>query len=381
MIKNIKLLLSLPDTRAVALVFMAMAITMGAFVTRLVEIKIKFGLSEAELGTALFFIPLGAVTLLPFYSKVIGKFSERQTTAWSICIFLLAMIFPWYATDQTWLMASFYLIGLSVGLTDVAMNAEVAEIERQNSKVIISSCHGFFSIGGMIGAILSSVFIAGSVSLSYQMMIIAFVLIAVLLPLFKHMINAPAHEAKAGGHFEFPTSKVLAFAVIGFCVMMSEGGITDWATIFIKENLKVAGEYAGAGFAGFSLLMAIARFQGDSLHIRFGAKRLVIIGALIAVIGLFLVLLQTPLWAIIGFSLAGLGYSVIVPILFSAAAKQEGVKPSKGIATVASSGYIGMLAGPVLIGFIADSYGLVNGFTFLLGLTVLALLLSFRALR
>ena len=163
--------------------------------------------------------------------------------------------------------------------------------------------------------------------------------------------------------------------------MMSEGGITDWATIFIKENLKVAGEYAGAGFAGFSLLMAVARFQGDSLHIRFGAKRLVIIGALIAVIGLFLVLLQTPLWAIIGFSLAGLGYSVIVPILFSAAAKQEGVKPSKGIATVASSGYIGMLAGPVLIGFIADSYGLVNGFTFLLGLTVLALLLSFRALR
>ncbi len=381
MIKNIRLLLSQADSRAAALTFMALAISMGAFITRLVEIKVKLNLSEAALGTALFFIPMGAVVLLPFYSKIISKFGERKTTAWAICVFLIAMVFPWFAPDQYWLMASFLLIGLSVGLTDVAMNAEVAEIEKQKSRVIMSSCHGFFSIGGMFGAILSAVFISLSIDLSVQMIVIAVILIAVLFPLFKHMIDAEVHELEKKKGFEWPTLKLIAFAFIGFCVMMSEGGITDWASIFMKENLAVASEYAGAGFAGFSLLMALARFQGDSLHVRFGGRSLVLTGSLIAVLGLSLVLMQTPIWAIVGFSLAGLGYSVIVPILFSMAAKQEGVKASKGIATVASSGYIGMLAGPVLIGFIAEEWGLPNGFTFLLALTGLAFLLSLKAFQ
>ncbi|OEK00302.1 hypothetical protein BFP97_01690 [Roseivirga sp. 4D4] len=381
MIKNIKLVLQHPESRAVAMVFMALSMVFGAFVTRLVEIKVKLGLSEAELGTALFFIPLGAATLLPFYSKIISRFGERRTTAWSICVLLLSMILPWYASDQYTLMGVFYLLGLGMGLTDVSMNAEVAEIEKQKSRIIMSTCHGFFSIGGMLGAVISSIFISLSIDLSIQMAMIGVVLIVTLAPLFKHMIDAPEHEAEANKGFELPTFKVLVFAFIGFCVMMSEGGITDWASIYMKENLEVIGQYAGAGFAGFSLMMAMARFQGDSLHVRFGAKSLVLAGSLVAIAGLALVLLQTPLWAIIGFSLAGLGYSVIVPILFSTAAKQEGVKPSKGIATVASSGYIGMLAGPVLIGFIADSYGLVNGFTFLLILTGLAFLMALRAFR
>jgi len=381
MIKNIKLVLQHPESRAAAMVFMSLSMAFGAFVTRLVEIKVKLELSEAELGTALFFIPLGAATLLPFYSKIISRFGERRTTSWSICVLLLSMILPWYAPDQYVLMGTFYLLGLGMGLTDVSMNAEVAEIEKQKSRVIMSTCHGFFSIGGMLGAVISSVFISLSVHLSIQMAIIAVVLIVILVPLFKHMIDAPEHETEGNSGFEFPSWKILIFAFIGFCVMMSEGGITDWASIYMKENLEVIGQYAGAGFAGFSLMMAVARFQGDSLHVRFGAKLLVLMGSLVAIIGLALVLLKTPLWAIIGFSLAGLGYSVIVPILFSTASKQQGVKPSKGIATVASSGYIGMLAGPVLIGFIADSYGLVNGFTFLLILTGLGFLMALRAFR
>lgn len=381
MIKNIKLVLQYPESRAAAMVFMALSMSFGAFVTRLVEIKVELGLSEASLGTALFFIPLGAATLLPFYSKIISRFGERRITSFSICMMLLSMILPSYASDQYMLMGTFYLMGLGMGLTDVSVNAEVAEIEKQKSRVIMSTCHGFFSIGGMLGAVLSSIFISLSIDLSIQMIMIAMVLIIILIPLFKHLIDAPEHEAKGNSGFEFPSWKVLVFAFIGFCVMMSEGGIADWASIYMKENLEVIGQYAGAGFAGFSLMMAIARFQGDSLHVRFGAKSLVLMGSLIAIIGLALVLLKTPLWAIIGFSLAGLGYSVIVPILFSTAAKQEGVKPSKGIATVASSGYIGMLAGPVLIGFIGDSYGLVNGFTFLLILTGLAFLMALKAFR
>lgn len=380
MIRDIRQLLSIPENRIVALVFLSLALAFGAFIVRLPEIKSKLKLSEAELGTSLFFVPLGAAILLPFYSKIISWLGERLTTSIAICFLLLAMIFPGLSTNQVQLMISLFFIGLGMGLTDVSMNAEAAEIERQRSRVIMSSCHGFFSLGGMVGALSGALFIRLGIGLVDQMMILAAVLLLVLLPKFRHMINGQS-RGSTKTRFKLPPIKVLAYAAIGLCIMMSEGGISEWSSIFLKEDLMLSGEHAGLGFAGFSLFMALGRFKGDGLQVRYGGRRLVISGALMAIAGLVLVLLSTPVLTIVGFSLAGLGYSVIVPILFSASARVEGIQPSRGIASVASAGYIGMLMGPVVIGYIAEAWGLVNGFTFLLGLTTIGFLLSLRNIR
>lgn len=358
---------------------MALAIAFGGFVTRLPDIKDGLDLSEAELGTALFFFPLGAASLLPFYSKIISRFGERATITFAIIALLLVMLLPGLAPNIYWLMASLFLVGLAMGLTDVAVNAEAAEIEHAKSRVIMSSCHGFFSLGGMIGALLGSLFIFLEVGLVLQMGIIGITLLILITPQLRHLINAKKHERSSG--FRLPPMKVLVYAAIGLCVMMSEGGITDWSTILLRDNLLMTPEYAGFGFAGFSLLMALGRFNGDSLQMKFGGRLLVILGFLIGVIGLGLTLTSVPIIAILGFSLAGLGYSVVVPILYSASAKIDGVSPSSGIASVASAGYVGMLIGPVLIGFIAEEWGLPNGFTFLLVLTALGFVLSIKAFR
>ncbi len=358
---------------------MALAVAFGAFITRLPEIKDDLNLSEADLGTALFFFPLGAATLLPFYSKIISRFGERKTTSWALCVLLSVMLFPGLAPNIYWLMASLYVVGLAMGLTDVAMNAEAAEIERAKSRVIMSSCHGFFSLGGMIGALLGSLFIALEVGLVLQMAIIGILLLILIVPQFHHLIDSKKRVQSSG--VQLPPVKVLIYAAIGLCVMMSEGGITDWSTILLRDDLSMVPEYAGFGFAGFSLLMALGRFNGDSLQRKFGGRPLLITGFLIGVIGLALTLTSVPLVAILGFSLAGLGYSVVVPILYSASAKIDGVTPSSGIASVASAGYVGMLAGPVIIGFIAEEWGLTSGFTFLLALTAIGFLLSLKAFR
>lgn len=379
MLKNIKLLLTQPENRTTAFIFMALAMAFGAFITRLPEIKDSLNLSEAELGTALFFFPLGAATLLPFYSKIISRFGERATTSFAIVTLLLVMLLPGLAPNIYWLMASLFVVGLAMGLTDVAVNAEAAEIEIAKSRVIMSSCHGFFSLGGMIGALLGSLFITLGVGLVLQMGLIAIALLIFIIPQFRFLINAKKHEPSSG--FRLPPLKVLVYAAIGLCVMMSEGGITDWSTILLRDNLLMTPEYAGFGFAGFSLLMALGRFNGDRLQLKFGGRPLMILGFLIGVIGLGLTLTSIPIVAIVGFSLAGLGYSVIVPILYSASAKIDGVSPSSGIASVASAGYVGMLIGPVLIGFIAEDWGLPNGFTFLLGLTALGFMLSIKSFR
>ena len=358
---------------------MGLAIAFGAFITRLPDIKDALSLSEADLGTALFFLPLGAATLLPFYSKIISRFGERSTTAFAICVLFVVMLLPGLAPNLYWLMASLYVVGLAMGLTDVAMNAEAAEIEQAKARIIMSSCHGFFSLGGMIGALLGSLFIAIGVGLVLQMAMIGVVLLLFLAPKFRDMINAQAHEVSKG--FQLPPLKVWVYAIIGLCVMMGEGGITDWSTILLRDDMGVSAAYAGFGFAGFSLLMALGRFNGDQLQRKFGGRFLVIMGFLIGVVGLGLTLTAMPIVVIIGFSLAGLGYSVIVPILYSASAKIDGVRSSSGIASVASAGYVGMLIGPVLIGFIAEAWGLSSGFVFLLCLTAIGFLLALKTFR
>ncbi|OEJ99934.1 MFS transporter [Roseivirga misakiensis] len=379
MIKRIKLLLTHPENKVTAFVFMALAIAFGAFITRLPDIKYRLSLSESELGTALFFLPLGAATLLPFYSKIIARFGERRTTTAAIIVFLVVIILPGLAPSFYGLMAALYLVGLALGLTDVAMNAEAAEIESVKSRSIMSACHGFFSIGGMFGALLGALFIFLKVELTLQMSILAVLLLLFLLPHFKHLIDAEKRQASAG--FQLPPIKVIIYAVIGLCVMMSEGGITDWSTIYLRDDLGVSAQFAGFGFAGFSLATALMRFKGDELTGRLGGRFLVILGLVIGIFGLGLTLLNNPILVMLGFSVSGLGYAVIVPILYSATAKIDGLNPSSGIATVASSGYIGMLIGPVIIGFIAEEWGLANGFVFLLGLTIFALLLSLKSFR
>jgi MFS family permease len=74
-----------------------------------------------------------------------------------------------------------------------------------------------------------------------------------------------------------------------------------------------------------------------------------------ALLGLLLVT-QTarPIVALIGFAIIGLGVSNVVPIAFTAAGNVKELSTGDGIATVALIGYFGLLAGPPVIGFLAE---------------------------
>lgn len=354
---------------------MALAVIFGAWVTRLPEIKERLNLDEGQLGLALFFMPLGATLLLPFYSKIIQKLGERRSTLLGILSFLVAIILPIAANTYVELIIGLFLVGLSMGLTDVAMNAVAVEVENQKKRIIMSTCHGFFSIGGMIGAATASIFIALGANAIVHIGLWSVLLAILVLLVAKDLLNSDEQHAEAHV-FRFPPKSIFGLALIGFCIMLSEGAITDWSTIYLKDNLDAPATLSGLGFAGFAGLMALGRFLGDNLIQKYGNRLLVLIGCVLSIVGLLTLQIDHYGFAIAGLSVAGLGFSVIVPILFSSAAKQPGVKASVGIASVASSGYIGLLMGPVIIGFVADSWGLKNGFLFLAILTAIALMLT-----
>jgi MFS family permease len=173
----------------------------------------------------------------------------------------------------------------------------------------------------------------------------------------------------AGFHFVPPRRAALGFGALAFLVLMSEGAALDWSAAWLRRDLGASPSMAAMAFAGFSAAMAAGRFAGDRLRRRWGAVPLFRGSALLAAGGLALaVLLATPLTAVLGFACAGLGLSNAVPVLFGAAGRLPDTQPGAGIAATATIGYLGFLAGPPMIGFVAQ----VTSLGAALGLLVLA---------
>lgn len=160
---------------------------------------------------------------------------------------------------------------------------------------------------------------------------------------------------------------------------MSEGCVADWSAIYLRESLHSSREIMGLGYAGFSAAMTIGRFNGDTIITRFGSKKVVITGALLAAAG-FSVVVLAPLVsvAIAGYILIGLGCCCIVPVLFSASATIPGVSAVEGFAMVTTGGLIGFLTGPSIIGFISEKINLSAGLSLLILMTLTASVVAWR---
>ncbi len=211
----------------------------------------------------------------------------------------------------------------------------------------------------MIGAGSTSIMMGLNVPASIQIPILAVILLVWLLSLSPTLLSIKDDDTVSDVVLSIPTGPLVGLAVIGFCVMLGEGAIADWTAVYLKNTLESSVFLAGFGYAGFSFTIAIGRFYGDRIIARWGARRLVIIGGLIGFGGILLGLIIPYAYAVIlGFTLAGFGFSGIVPALYGSASRMPGRIPGASIAAVASFGYLGMFIGPPAIGFVAEEIGL-----------------------
>lgn len=242
----------------------------------------------------------------------------------------------------------------------------------------MSSCHGMYSLGGFVSVGLAAVFYSFHINANVQILVMVAVIILILIGIRRHLLLHQVY-IHSGSALSAPPLSILGLAFICFVSFMGEGSIADWSAIYLKESLHSTVALAGLGYGGFSVLMAIGRFNGDALIPKIGPKKIVIGGTLIAAAGFLLVVaFNFKPTAIAGFSLVGLGYACVVPILFSAAANVPGISPAIGLSSVASGGLIGFLFGPSVIGMIADKINLSAGLCFVLVLNIIA---SFVATR
>ena len=379
MIKNLNAFFRNRQALAIGLVFMTISTLFGSWVTRIPDIKTMLNFDEGTLGLSLLGMSIGALLMMPFSAWIMSKFGTGRTMFYGVIVATFTMALPTFATSFWSLVALLFLAGLLHGLTDVAMNAAAAAIEQKQRIRIMSTCHGMFSTGGMLGAVLGS-FLAGlGISVQLHLMSVAVFLILIVILFSKTLLSVENVETEEGKLFVLPSGALIGLAVVGFVIMMGEGAVADWSAIYIRDYLNGSAAIAGLGFAGFSLTMAVGRFAGDSIIPKYGSKAIIQFGSILGAVGLGLVIfIPNTYVAIVGFTLIGLGFSCIVPILFSAAAKVPGIVPGTGIAAVTTSGIFGFLVGPPSIGLIAEAFSLTFAYGCMMVLVIAAIFISIR---
>ena len=373
---SLRLILSNPRYFGPAWVFASINILFGTWVIYIPSVKEKLGVDKADLGIAIFFLSFGVFTIFPIAAKIINKIGVGKATAFGVVCSSVMALFPLLAPNYYALMAGLYLFGACTGFTDIAMNTLVAEIEKEDKKMFMSAVHGFFSLGGVLAG-LGSFFIIPIGNPAVHMLLAVIVVLVVNAVFFKyyyHVKAAPVDKEPFNIKLFKP---LLVIGIVSFVAMGSEGAIIDWSGLYLKEVGFAPEALWGAGFLGFQITMTLGRFVGDAISTRIGSIKMVVLGAIIAIVGYVLILSTSTYLAITGFAVCGLGYSVLAPVLYRIGGNVKGIDSSQGISFIAGLGYTGFLVAPPILGFVAKKYSLVTCFVILLGCAVLILMATF----
>jgi len=373
---SLKRLLSSKRYLGPALVFASLNFVFGTWAIYIPTVKTQLDIDKSALGLAIFCLALGTFSVLPFASRLILYFGVGKSTGLGVLCIVSTALFPFLAPSYPQLIIALFLLGAAQGFTDIAMNALVAQIEKEDGESVMTATHGFFSLGGVLAGLGSF----GIAWLNNPVIHMFFVLVVVILV---NLYFYPAYQSIKAA--VVPKSAVslrhikpfILLGGISFIVMGSEGAIVDWSALYLQE-VALAPEYlVGAGFFLFSLCMTIARFFGDQWSKRFGSIQIIAFGALVAGIGYCLVLSGNTYLALIGFALNGLGFSVVIPEVFRIAGQSNTIDPTKAMSVVAGFGYSGFLLTPVVLGVVSENFGLSVGFLGLFISVLLVLILTY----
>lgn len=344
---------------AVAGLFFLTGVMFASWAVRIPAMQTRLGLSPGELGVALLGTATGELVSMNLAGYLAARFGSRSITVMaSACLSVMLPILALAPTLPV-LVVTLVLFGASFGSVNVAMNTQGVAVERCYGRSIFNSFHACYSLGGLTGSLVGGLVAAHDIAPWPHFLGVACLGIILTLSVAHFLLPAHTDAQGAGVAFARPTPTLLALGLVAFCVLLGEGAMADWSAVYLHSILGAGVGLAAAGYAAFSIVMAVGRGLGDHLTNRLGPRVMVRLGGLVAAGGLTLALVVNwvPL-ALVGFGLVGAGFSVIFPLALSAAGRTSKQVSGTAIATVAMCGYVGFLVGPAVIGFGADALSL-----------------------
>lgn len=352
--------------------FFIFGIGMSAWLVRLPDVRSSIEISTSVLGWVLFASSVGAMTSLLLAGKYIARNGARSAVILGFTLLGIGQTIQGISLvfhSPLGVAAGGLVSGLGYGIGDVGINVEGAELEKRRGKSLLPQLHGAYSLGALTGAGLGTLAIVFEFPLVVQVIVLALATTAIawstyrLLPArtgIDSSTRSPQSEQKP--RQKTGMNKRILFLGLGIMgLSLAEGGSNDWLALSVVDDYKLDTTTAGITFAIMTAAMVITRFTGGKMVDKYGRVFALRAFGLAGVVGILMVILSPTIYvAWIGAALWGAGVALGFPLFISAAA--DGEDSSGRVATVTTFGYIAFLVGPPLLGFVGQSWGLLNMF-------------------
>lgn len=339
--------------------FMLSGTAFASWVVRIPDVQSRLNLSEGELGLALLAVAAGGLGSMALSGALISRFGSRTVARAAGLTLALALALPARLPTAPLVALALLVLGGATSVLSVALNTQAASLERRMRRPIMAGLHALYSLGGLVGAGIGGLVAGAGAGATAHLDGAALLIGGATLVSARALLHRGLDGAIGAPAFARPTRPLALMGLVAFCVLFGEGAVADWSAVYLRDAVGAGPALAAAGYAAFSLMMAIGRFAGDALTVRLGPSGIVRLGAGLATAGMILAVGQgQPSISVVGFGAVGAGLSTIFPTVLATAGRATGAAPASAIAAVSSLGYVGLLAGPPLIGFAAEATSL-----------------------
>jgi hypothetical protein len=344
--------------RALAVAFVVLGAVDGNWVARLPALKHRLGLDSGRLGIVIFAVTTAATVALPLAGWLSARWGSRGPVGIGLGLTVGALAAAAFAPSLASLVVVAGGLGAGLGIADVALNAHGVELERRLERTLLSPLHAAWSFGLLGGAAVTAGAAAAGVGVRVQLPAVAAALAFVLVLIVPRLLAGTAADV-GSAQLALPRGALALPAGLMFCALFIESAAMNWSAVFLNGPAGASAAVAAGAVVAYGAAMGAARLVGDRLMLRWGIGRLAQRSGAMSCAGTLLAITtRSPVPALVGFALVGVGCAAIVPALFRVGGNAPGVAQSAGIAAVASAGYVGGLLNGPAIGFLARGVGL-----------------------
>ncbi|HEX3516803.1 MAG TPA: MFS transporter [Trebonia sp.] len=347
------------EQTAIATLFFLLGFQYATWASRLPAIAVRLHITTVGIGILLLACGVGGASSFPLVAFLIRKLGSRRVSCFSALFLALCLPLLILAPSYPVALVLMYGNGVAVACLDVAMNAQGAALEAKYQRTAMGRLHATFSAGSLCAALLASGVTRLTPGLWPHFSIATVIVVLLVVYSGPRLLPAdPEPPQRERRPLLVPSRGTVLLGVALALATVTEGAMNDWSAFYLKDVAGTTAAVAPLGIATFSVAMVLARVLSDGRRARWGDRRMVVAGSGLAAAGLTLALLlggMAP--ALLGFACVGLGIAAVAPCVYVAAA---GRGPN-ALTLVAAMGVTGMLAGPPVIGSIADAASLSWG--------------------
>jgi len=294
--------------------FFLFGLLIMSWVPRFPEVKANLKLTNGEFGSLVSMGAIGNLVALLTVGHLVHKYGARWILHIASLALGISLVFLTHSTSSVLFLVFIIVQGGAISAFHISINAQ-----------------GFFFITSIIAGFLVDRVALGTYSnflALFCFILMTYIIHKITPNLVKPDLN-PESDHRARDMFKgFTIDKQVSAALL--LVIMLEYAVSDWAAIFVKEDMKIAGGIHTLPYILFTLAMIVGRLNLHNLLPRYAIDYLVVRASLLSglsfiagIIGVTIVGTSNQTLVIvilsISFTFAGLGSSFLGPSVMNAA--------------------------------------------------------------